>query len=146
MEITSLETLKQVKTTFKIELPAFEDGTPFIAEVKRPNLMNLVAAGKIPNTLLSAATKIVKTGFGGAAGEALEDGKALTELAKLMNVIAENALVKPSMKDLEKLKIELSEPQLVEIMNFMQNGVKNLESFRNKQECNEGDKPVDKIQ
>lgn len=142
MEVTSLETLKQMKKTFIIELPNFDDGTPFVAEVKRPNLINLVAAGKIPNTLLSAATKIVKGGFGGAANEALEDGKALTELAKLMNVIAESALVKPSMKDLEKLKVELSEPQLVEIMNFMQNGVKNLESFRNKQECVEDNQSV----
>ena len=146
MEITSLETLKQMKKTFIIELPAFDDGTPFVAEVKRPNLMNLVAGGKIPNTLLSAAMKIVKGGFGSAASEALEDGKALTELAKLMTVIASNSLVNPSMKDLEKLKIELNEAQLVELMNFMQYGLEGLESFRNKQEYIEGDKPVDKIQ
>lgn len=146
MEITSLETLKQMKKTFIIELPAFDDGTPFVAEVKKPNLMNLVAGGKIPNTLLSAAMKIVKGGFGNAASEALEDAKALKELASLMTTIAENTLVNPSAKELKKLDVELSEAQLVEIMNFMQYGLQGLESFRNKQECNEGDKPVDKIQ
>ena len=146
MEITSLETLKQMKKTFVIELPKFDDGTPFVAEVKRPNLMNLVAGGKIPNTLLSAAMKIVKGGFGNAASEALEDAKALKELASLMTTIAENTLVNPSMKELKKLDVELNESQLVELMNFMQCGLEGLESFRNKQECNEGDKPVDKIQ
>lgn len=135
MEITSLETLKQMKKTFIIELPAFDDGTPFVAEVKKPNLMNLVAGGKIPNTLLSAAMKIVKGGFGNAANEALEDAKALKELASLMTTIAENTLVNPSAKELKKLDVELSEAQLVEIMNFMQYGLQGLESFRNKQEC-----------
>lgn len=141
MKITSLETLKQIKKTFIIELPTFEDGTPFVAEVKRPNLMNLVAAGKIPNTLLSAAMKIFKGGIGGAASDAMEDAKALKELANLMTVIAENTLVNPSIKDLKDNDIELNEAQLVEIMNFMQYGVQGLESFRKEQECSEGDKP-----
>ena len=141
MQVTSLETLKQIKKTFIIELPTFEDGTPFVAEVKRPNLMNLVAAGKIPNTLLSAAMKIFKGGIGGAASDAMEDAKALKELANLMTVIAENTLVNPSVKDLKDNDIELSETQLVEIMNFMQCGVQGLESFRKKQERSEGDKP-----
>lgn len=142
MEITSLETLKQMKKTFIIELPNFDDGTPFVAEVKRPNLMNLVAGGKIPNTLLSAAMKIVKGGFGSAANEALEDAKALKELASLMTTIAEYTLINPSAKDLKKLDIELNEAQLVELMNFMQYGLEGLESFRNKQECIEDNKSV----
>lgn len=141
MQVTSLETLKQIKKTFIIELPAFEDGTPFIAEVKRPNLMNLVAGGKIPNTLLSAAMKIFKGGVGGAASDAMEDAKALRELANLMTVIAENTLVNPSLKSLKDNEIELSESQLVEIMNYMQYGVQGLESFREKSECVEGNKP-----
>lgn len=142
MEVTSLETLKQMKKTFIIELPNFDDGTPFVAEVKRPNLMNLVAAGKIPNTLLSAAMKIVKGGFGNAAHEALEDAKALKELASLMTTIAEHTLVSPSAKELKKLDIELSEAQLVELMNFMQYGLEGLKSFRNKQECTKDNKSV----
>ncbi|UOW66858.1 esterase [Paraclostridium bifermentans] len=141
MQVTSLETLKQIKKTFVIELESFEDGTPFIAEVKRPNLMNLVASGKIPNTLLSSAMKVFKSGIGGAASDATEDAKALKELASLMVVIAENTLVNPSFKDLNDNEIELSEVQLVDIMKFMQNGIKGLESFRNKPECIEGNKP-----
>lgn len=143
MEITSLETLKKVKKTFVMEFAAFEDGTPFIAEVKRPNLMNLISNNKIPNTLLTAAMKVFKTGIGGAATSAMEDVKALKELSNLMNVIAENTLVKPRLKDFKDIGLELSEAQLVEIMQFMQGGVKGLESFRNQQKCVEDNKSVE---
>ncbi|MGL5507638.1 MAG: hypothetical protein ACRDB0_07035 [Paraclostridium sp.] len=131
MQVTSLEQLKQIKQYEVIELPPFNDGTPFIAEVKRPNLMNLVASKKIPNTLLSSAMSIFKGGVGGAATEAMEDAKALAELAGLMNVLAENTLVNPSCKDLKEANIELTEAQLVDIMNYMQGGVKALSTFRN---------------
>lgn len=132
MQITSLETLKQVKVTEIIELPAFNDGTPFVAEVKRPNMMNLVSSGKIPNTLLSAAMKIFKGGVGEAAQEAMEDSKALKELAGLMQVIAEASLVNPTAKDLKEANVELTEAQLVDLMNYMQGGAKALTTFRNK--------------
>jgi hypothetical protein len=143
MSVVDLELLKQVNKTEIIELPAFYDGTPFVAEVKRPNLMNLITANKIPNTLLNAAMSMFKGGVGGAASEAMENSKTLKELAELMNVIAENTLVNPSHSWLKENGLELTEDQLVEILNYMQGGVKALTSFRNKQECNEGDKTVD---
>lgn len=81
MEITTLDRLKAVKQTEVIELPAFEDGTPFIAEVKKPNMMKLMASGKIPNALLSSAM----TMFNGKANQitakvANDDINSLKEL------------------------------------------------------------------
>ena len=40
MQVTSLEQLKNIKKTEIVELPCFEDGTPLIAELKRPNVNN----------------------------------------------------------------------------------------------------------
>lgn len=133
MEITSLETLKQMKKTEIIELPAFDNGTPFVAEVKRPNLMNLITSNKIPNTLLNSAMTVFSNGVAGAADEAMKDVKTLKDLAGLMDVLAEHTLVTPSYKDLKDNNIELTENQLVDIMNYMQGGVKALTTFRNKQ-------------
>ncbi|MBS5952582.1 esterase [Paraclostridium bifermentans] len=143
MPVVDLELLKQVKKTEVIELPAFYDGTPFVAEVKRPNLMNLITANKIPNTLLSAAMSMFKGGVGGAASEAMENTKSLKDLASLMQTIAENTLVTPSYSWLKENDIELTEEQLVEILNYMQGGAKSLTPFRNKQECEKDNKPVD---
>lgn len=140
MQVTSLDTLKQMKMTEVIELPNFHDGTPFVAEVKRPNLMNLITTNKIPNTLLNAAMSMFKSGVGGAASEAMENAKNLKELASLMHTIAENTLVTPSYKQLKELKIELTEDQLVEILNYMQGGVEALKSFRDKQERTKNNK------
>lgn len=131
MQAITLEQLKQIKQTEIIELPPFNDGTPFPVEVKRPSMMNLVTTGKIPNTLLSSAMKIFKGGVGEAAQEAMEDSKALKELAGLMQVIAEASLVMPSAKDLKDANIELTEAQLVDLMNYMQGGVRALSTFRN---------------
>ncbi|CEP46411.1 Uncharacterised protein [[Clostridium] sordellii] len=146
MKITSLETLTKMKKTEIIELPAFNDGTPFIVEARRPNLLNLISTNKIPNTLLKIAMTLFKSGVGGAASEAMEDAKALKELSEFMYVVAENTLVNPEYKELKDNDIELTEAQLVDMMNYMQGGVKELSSFREKQEHTESDKPVDKVQ
>ena len=58
LQVTSLEQLKQVKQTDIVSLGKFEDGTTFVAELKRPNMMNLIAHKKIPNTLLTEATQL----------------------------------------------------------------------------------------
>ena len=67
MQITSLEQLQAVKQTEIVELPSFEDGTPFVVEIKKPNMMQLITSGKIPNTLLKVAMDM----FNGKVGEKL---------------------------------------------------------------------------
>ena len=106
MQITSLEQLQSIKQTEIIELPAFEDGTKLNVEVKKPNMMQLIAAGKIPNTLLSSAMEL----FNGRAGEkmqkAADNAGDLKDLVGLMNVIAEASLVNPTYKQIKGLGID----------------------------------------
>ena len=136
MQITSLEQLQAIKQTEIVELPAFEDGTPFIVEIKKPNMMQLMTSGKIPNTLLSVATDIFNGKTGQVMGKASEDIKTLKELVGMMNVLAEASLVKPAYKDIKKVNIELTENQLMAILMYSQGGVKSLENFRNQQTNN----------
>ena len=136
MQITSLEQLQAIKQTEIVELPAFEDGTPFIVEIKKPNMMQLMTSGKIPNTLLSVATEMFNGNTGEVMGKASEDIKTLKELVGMMNVLAEASLVKPAYKDIKKANIELTENQLMAILMYSQGGVKSLENFRNQQANN----------
>ncbi len=39
MQVTSLEQLKNIKLSEIVELPSFEDGTPLIVEIRKPNMM-----------------------------------------------------------------------------------------------------------
>ena len=138
MNITSLDQLQAIKQTEVIELPAFEDGTPLNVEVKKPNMMQLIAAGKIPNTLLSSAMEL----FNGRAGEkmqkAADNAGDLKDLVGLMNVIAEASLVKPSYKEIKKIGVELTDNQLMGLLMYSQGGIKALENFRNQQANFEG--------
>ena len=138
MQITSLEQLQSIKQTEIIELPAFEDGTPLNVEVKKPNMMQLIAAGKIPNTLLSSAMEL----FNGRAGEkmqkAADNAGDLKDLVGLMNVIAEASLIKPTYKEIKKIGIDLTDNQLMGLLMYSQGGIKALENFRNQQANIEG--------
>ena len=138
MQITSLEQLQAIKQTEIIELPSFEDGTPLNVEVKKPNMMQLIAAGKIPNTLLSSAMEL----FNGRAGEkmqkAADNAGDLKDLVGLMNVIAEASLIKPTYKEIKKIGIELTDNQLMGLLMYSQGGIKALENFRNQQANFEG--------
>ena len=136
MQITSLEQLQEIKQTEIVELPSFEDGTPFVAEIKRPNMMQLMVSGKIPNTLLTVATEMFNGRTGQVMGKATEDLKALKELVGMMELLAEASLVNPSYKDIKNANISLTEHQLMAILTYSQGGVKALENFRNQQTNN----------
>lgn len=80
LQVTSLEQLKQVKQTDIVNLGKFEDGTEFIAELKRPDVMALAVEGKIPNTLLTEVTKLFN-GKNKLASKVLENnGDAFIQL------------------------------------------------------------------
>ena len=133
MQITSIEQLQAIRQTEIVELPSFEDGTTFVVEIKKPNMMQLMTSGKIPNTLLSVATEMFNGKTGQRMGKASEDIKTLKELAGMMEVLAEASLVKPAYKDIKKANVQLTENQLMAILMYSQGGVKALENFRNQQ-------------
>lgn len=129
MQITSLDQLKNIKKDIA-ELPAFEDGTPFIAELKRPNMFFLMAQNKIPNTLMSVVMDVFQKGKGNeVVNNAMDNPKELQELINLMIIIAKESLVNPSYTDLENAGITLNEMQLSALFTYAQGGVKSIENF-----------------
>ena len=136
MQVTSLEQLKNIKVTDIVNLGKFEDGTELIAEVKKPNLMQLMVEGKVPNTLMSVAMGMFKKGSGELIEKAVEDIDALKELVGMMEVFAEASLVNPSYQQIKDIGLHLTESQLIGILQFAQGGVKALEDFRMQSEGN----------
>ncbi|TQO55818.1 hypothetical protein [Paraclostridium bifermentans] len=130
MQVTSLDTLRQMKRTDTVKLSSFEDGTEFIVEMKKPNMMQLITSGKVPNTLLSVAMQMFNGGTGELATKATNDAKTLKELVGMMEVLAEACLVAPSYSVLKENNIDLTEQQLMDILTYSQGGVKSLENFR----------------
>ncbi|PRR77694.1 hypothetical protein CLLI_22580 [Clostridium liquoris] len=131
LKVTNIEDLKRMAEYEIIELPRFKKEIPFNAKVKRVSLLNLVRKGVIPNKLLSAAEELF---YGKQASEGKVD---LAQLTNVMFIMAENALVEPSIKDLEDVGLELTDEQLVALFNYTQEGTSDLESFREEPEDSE---------
>ncbi|WP_096635817.1 esterase [Clostridium cochlearium] len=132
LKVTSLEQLKQMAKCDVIELPRFKQEIPFVVKVRRVSLLNLVRKGIIPNKLLSAAEELF---YGKSSNKGNVDMKTLTDV---MFIMAENALVEPSIKDLEEVGLELTDEQIVALFNYTQGGIEDLESFRKEPKNNDG--------
>ena len=129
MKVTNLKDLKNIAKGEVVELPSFSE-TPFIAKLKQPSLVGLVASGKMPNHLIGLATALFNADSD-KVNKITETQKGIKELYELMLVVAEECLVEPTMNDIREAGLELTDIQLTAIFNYSQRGAKVLESFRN---------------
>ena len=129
MKVTNLKDLKNIAKGEVVELPSFSE-TPFVARLRQPSLVGLVANGKMPNHLIGLATALFNAD-NDKVNKITETQKGIKELYELMLVVAEECLVEPTMNDIREAGLELTDIQLTAIFNYSQRGAKVLESFRN---------------
>ena len=105
------------------ELTVYDvEGKPVKIKVQRPRLLNMAAQGKIPNSLLGIATKVV-------GGKGIEKGN-IKELAQMIELYCRACMVEPTY---EEVKDTIDDDQMFEIFTWATSEVKKLDSFRNKQ-------------
>lgn len=127
LNVTSLEDIIEYQKGTVVELPPFGPDQPFIARLRRPSMMGLAKAGKIPNQLLDSANRLF---FGDKGRSVKYDQEALTQTFEVIDVLCEAAFVEPKYSELKQVGVELSDDQYMFIFNFIQQGVKALDSFR----------------
>ena len=127
MHITTVSDLQSYAAGTIVRFPDFGDGQPFVARVRRPSMLVLAKQGKIPNTLLAAAGELFSKGGGGLDAD---NENMLSDMYSIMDVIANAALIQPSMREIREAGLELSDDQMMAIFNYTQAGVRALESFR----------------
>ena len=88
--------------------------------LRRPSILSLAMAGKIPNPLLAAATKLFEFVPG-------RESISLKEIGEILHIVAEASLVSPSY---DEVKDELTDQQLMEIYHYAKEGADGLEYFR----------------
>ncbi len=125
---------KQYSEGQKVMLPGWEADTEFEAMLRRPSMLSLAAAGVIPNELLSCARRLFDDGISGEI--------PMDELGRVLNIIAENAMVSPTLAELEENGVNLTDFQLAAIYNFAMTGVRNLQCFHQVTENSECDSNV----
>ena len=124
-KITSLDQLRQYAAGQIIELPAFSEDQPFVARIKRPSMLALAKANKIPNSLLLTANNL----FAGA-GVDKKKPEALKDVFSVLDVICEACFVEPTYQELREAGVELTDEQYMFLFNYTQRGVRALDNFR----------------
>ena len=127
LKVTTIDELIGYSKGQIVELPAFAEGQPFVARLIRPSLLDMVADGTIPNPLISTANKLFMSGVSSSDEKSEVDMK---NFITLMDNICKRALVEPSYDLLVDNGIKLTDEQRAAIMNYVQHGVKALDSFR----------------
>ena len=105
---------------FCTKITSFDGRGEIDVILKRPSILSLALAGKIPNPLLSAAAKL----FDFAPKS---EAASIKEIGEILHIIAEASLIVPAY---EEVKDELTDEQLMEIYRYAKEGADGLEYFR----------------
>lgn len=125
MEVTSLEALKSYSMGQLVELPPFAEGQTFVARLKRPSMLALVKAGRIPNALLQSANTLF------ISGTMDEKNKgAMSDVMEILDTVCDACFVEPTYQQIKDAGIQLTDDQMMFVFSYSQRGVKALDPFR----------------
>lgn len=128
LEVTSTEKIKEKLKGKVVQMPGWDD-EEINVRIRRPALIGLVKSGKIPNELLGTVEKALE---GGTEAMKKTSTKGFEQMAELLYIVAEKAIVEPKY---ELLKGELTDEQLFFIYSYVMQGVRGLENFREQLEA-----------
>lgn len=130
LKVTPIEELIKSTKGELVELPPFSENIPFVARLKKPSILAMSKAGKIPNNLLVQANDLFTNGVGGVARKNSNDSTMMDDLLVILDIICEESFVEPTFNELKQNGIELTDEQYLAVFSYTQNGVKSLENFR----------------
>lgn len=125
MEVTSLEALKSYSMGQLVELPPFAEGQTFVARLKRPSMLALVKAGRIPNSLLQSANTLF---INGTMDE--KNKGAMSDVMEILDTVCDACFIEPTYQQIKDAGIQLTDDQMMFVFSYSQRGVKALDPFR----------------
>ena len=128
-KVTTFEELTKYSSGVVMELTPFSESQPFVARLKRPDLIDVVTT-EFPNELLDTAYKLFNEEQEQENKNPDNVFKESAERKKVLEVIAKATLVEPSFEEIEKAGMKLTFVQLLEIYEYVNRGVENLKFFR----------------
>lgn len=130
LKITSFDELVSVSQGDVVELPPFAEGHPFVARLRRPSLLSMVKAGKVPNELLVEANKLFANGTGRVAKDNQDNPSMMKDMFVIMEEVCKASFIEPSYDDIVRAGVELTDEQQMFVFSYSQSGVEALKSFR----------------
>lgn len=123
MAVTSIAEMVKAGGPKEVEISGW-DGQPMTVKLIRPSLYSMAAGGAIPNPLLPVADALFMMNGSGIQKLQIDD------MAKMMRLMAKEALVEPTLEEIEGAGLTLTDTQYNEIYAFVIGGAKTLETFR----------------
>lgn len=140
-QVTGLDVLMGYQGGQVVELPPFAEGQPFVARMVRPSMLVMAKQGKIPNELLASAQGL----FSGRGINENDVENALANMYDVCELIAEASLVEPTLADIKRAGLSLTDDQLIFIFSYAQKGVSALDSFRQEREDTGSDRASENL-
>ena len=134
--VTPLETMRIASMGNIVTIPGFVDGETYNVRLRKPNMLTLLKAGKIPNELLGTATELFENAK--KDDKKVYSPKDMADMFAMMDAFCEASLAEPTYKELKDAGVELTMEQMTFIFNYTQGGAKSLQPFREGRE-NRGD-------
>lgn len=129
-KITSIDEMLQSSKGELVDLPGFNSDERMTVRLRRPSMLQMIKAGKIPNDLLVDANRLFTKGTSGVAESAvINNPDSLRDMMQLLETICESAFVEPTYQEIKGAGIELTDSQMLAVFEYTQNGVGNLKSF-----------------
>lgn len=122
---TTLEQLKQAKSTWEFTAPPFANGVELVVELREPSIMAMMYDDGVSNPLLNDVE--VLTGVKNKNNMTAEQRESAKRFVR--NVV-EYCLVSPTMEQIDKAAGGLSDIQLLAIYREVIKSTENLSSFR----------------
>ena len=129
-KVVTIAELKELSSGEIVELPSYNEGQVIYVKLRRPSLLQMVKAGKIPNELLADANVLFANGANGVVNKAIKDEDTLARLLEVIECICEESFVEPTYKEMKDAGIVLTDSQLLAVFAYTQNGVESLKNFR----------------
>ena len=121
-EVITIEQIKEMATPI-IEIPNFDNTGTIKVRVKKPNLVNMAANGKIPNYLMSIAA----AEMGIRKREEKPVDELINDVAKTMELYCRACLVEPTY---DEFKEYMTDEQMEAIFDWAMGDIKKVEPFR----------------
>lgn len=129
LKVTDATKISEYAGGALVELPPFAEGQEFVAKVRRPSLMEMVANGTFSNPLMQTVNVL----FNETEGESRDyykDPENMKNMYNVLHSIAGQMLVEPTLEELERSGLSLTDEQLMFLYMYQQRGVNTLNSFR----------------
>ncbi len=117
------------KVLIPLDIPGFDGRQQITVKVQRPRILAMAAQGKIPNRLMTVATRVI-------GGAAKSKEPSIKDIAETIELYCQACMVEPTFDEIKDI---ITDDQMSAIFGWATSEVDELASFRGDEEDGRSD-------